>query len=538
MVRDDAPLTGGTDGQEVAGRLLDQLERLRAAGASVGSTLSVGETGEVLSIGAGVARVSGLPGVGVDELVRFSNGELGVTADLFEDHVGVTLLTPSGAVAAGSTVTRTGRSLEVPVGPGLLGRVIDPLGNALDGQGEVRSAERLPVERAPTPIHERAPVTRPLRTGLKVIDALFPVGRGQRELIVGDRQTGKSTVALTAILAQRGTGVKCVYCSIGQRGAQVARTVEALHRGGALEYTAVVVAGNHDPAGLRMISPFAATTIGEALMEGGADVLVVYDDLTQHARAYRELSLLLKRPPGREAYPGDVFYLHARLLERATQLSAARGGGSLSALPIAEIQERDLSAYVPTNLISITDGQIVLSPELFARGVLPAVDIGLSVSRVGGKAQLPALRSVAGRLRLDYAQFQELERFARFGADMDDVTRRTLRRGRRIRASFAQDALVTERPGYQVALLLAVGSGLFDELPESEMPALAARIGEELELRHRPLLEELEAGSSLDDTARERLLSVARTVIGGGSQGAGPAAAAAQSAGAGPDPEG
>lgn len=513
-MHDDPTSAGGANERGIGDRLLDNLERLRKAGAGVGPTLSVGEVGEVLSIGAGVARVGGLPGVAIDELVRFPNGELGVTADLFEDHVGVTLLSPSDAIASGATVTRTGRVLEVPVGPSLLGRVIDPLGAALDGLGELRSAERLPVERPPTPIHERAPVTRPLQSGLKVIDALFPIGRGQRELIVGDRQTGKSTVALTAILAQRGTGVRCVYCSIGQRGAQVARTVEALHRGGALEYTAVVVAGNHDPAGLRMIAPFAATAIGEAMMEDGADVLVVYDDLTQHARAYRELSLLLKRPPGREAYPGDVFYLHARLLERATQLSPARGGGSLTALPIAEIQERDLSAYVPTNLISITDGQIVLSPDLFARGVLPAVDIGLSVSRVGGKAQLPALRSVAGRLRLDYAQFQELERFARFGADMDDVTRRTLRRGRRIRASFAQDALVTQRPGDQIAVLLAVGAGLFDELPEGQMPALTASLSEELNARHRELLEELEAGAPLDDALREELLNVARAVIG------------------------
>jgi len=502
---------GGASG--LPGRVVDGVRRLDAARKGVNAGLEVEELGTVEAVSSGVAMVAGLPGVAVDEVVRFGNGQLGVATDLREDQLGVVLLgTPQG-IEAGTEVVRTGRVLDVPVGPDLLGRVIDPLGAPLDDLGPVATGRRLPVERAATPIFERDPVTRPLQTGIKVIDALFPLGRGQRELIVGDRQTGKSSVALAAVLAQRHTGVKCIYCSVGQRGAQVARTVETLRQSGALEYTTVVVASSHEAPGLRQIAPFAATSMGEALMEAGHDVLVVYDDLTQHARAYRELSLLLRRPPGREAYPGDVFYLHARLLERATQLSQARGGGSLTALPVVEIQERDLSAYIPTNLISITDGQIVLSPDLFARGVLPAVHIGLSVSRVGGKAQLPALRSVAGRLRLEYAQFEELERFARFGADVDEATRATLTRGRRIRASLAQGALETVPAGSQVTLLLAVGAGLLDAVSLQALPHVAALLVEAVTAEHGPTLRRLEDGAPLEESEREALLSTARAAV-------------------------
>lgn len=511
--------TGG-GASDLPGRVVDGVRRLGAARKGVNAGLEVEELGTVEAVSSGVAMVAGLPGVAVDEVVRFGNGQLGVATDLREDQLGVVLLGSPQGIEAGTEVVRTGHVLDVPVGPSLLGRVVDPLGAPLDDLGPVTSAARLPVERPATPIFERDPVTRPLQTGIKVIDALFPIGRGQRELIVGDRQTGKSSVALTAVLAQRGTGVKCIYCSVGQRGAQVARTVATLERSGALEYTTVVVAAGHEPPGLRQIAPYAATSMGEALMEAGHDVLVVYDDLTQHARAYRELSLLLRRPPGREAYPGDVFYLHARLLERATQLSQARGGGSLTALPVVEIQERDLSSYIPTNLISITDGQIVLSPDLFARGVLPAVHIGLSVSRVGGKAQLPALRAVAGRVRLEYAQFEELERFARFGAEVDEATRATLVRGRRIRASLAQGALETVPAGSQVMLLLALGAGLLDPVSPQDLPRVEARMLEAVAAAHGPLLRRLEEGSPLEEADREALLATAQQAVSA-SAGAG-----------------
>lgn len=503
------------DHRDIAAAVLAGLQDLDAARRQVNHGLVVEELGLVQFVTSGVALVSGLPGVGVDEVVRFESGQLGLATDLSDGEVGVTLLADPEGIQSGSQVARTGRALDVPVGAGMLGRVVDPLGYPLDGGGPVAAAERLPVERSATPIFERGPVTRPLHTGVKAIDALFPIGRGQRELIVGDRQTGKSSVALSAVLAQRGTGVKCVYCSVGQRGAQVARTVETLRQSGALSYTSVVVASSDEPPALRQIAPFAATSIGEAFMEAGNDVLVVYDDLTQHARAYRELSLLLRRPPGREAYPGDVFFLHARLLERATQLTAARGGGSLTALPIVEIQERDLSSYIPTNLISITDGQIVLSPDLFARGVLPAVHIGLSVSRVGGKAQLPALQAVAGRLRLEYAQFEELERFARFGADVDEATRTTLARGRSIRSALAQSALATVQAGSLVALLLAVSEGLFDGMGAQELARAEEELARAVQAEHDVLLSRLEEGAQLSAHDREALLATARSITAG-----------------------
>lgn len=498
------------DSTRLTDALLRGLDALDESRQRVGETLEFGEIGVVESVGNGIALVRGLPGAAVDEIVIFEGGARGVATDLGQELIGVTLLEGEADLVAGARVNRTGQVLSVPVGEALLGRVIDPLGLPLDTLGPIVTRENLPTERPATPIFERGPVSRPLQTGIKVIDGLFPIGRGQRELIVGDRQTGKSSVALATILAQKDSGVRCIYCSIGQRGAQVARTVDTLRKHGALKYTTVVVAGSEQPPGLRQVAPFAATSIGEAFMEAGHDVLIVYDDLTQHARAYREASLLLRRPPGREAYPGDIFYLHARLLERATQLSRERGGGSLTSLPIIETQERNLSAYVPTNLISITDGQIVLSPDLAARGVLPAVDIGLSVSRVGGKAQLPAFRAVAGRLRLSYAQFEELERFARFGADVDEATRNTLRRGRRVRASFAQGALDTIAVGVQVTLMLAVGDGVFDELPAEDVPLAEAQLAELAPKRHSDLFDRIEAGEELTGEAREELLETAR----------------------------
>ncbi len=348
------------------------------------------------------------------------------------------LLGDSDALTAGAEVSATGREADTPVGEGLLGRVIDATGRVLDHGGPLEYRERRPVERPAPSIIDREPVTVPLETGIKAVDALIPIGRGQRELIVGDRQTGKTSVAVDTIINQRDREVVCVYCAIGQRGTAVARVVDTLRRHGALGHTIVVVASDEDPPGLRFHTAYAATTMAEYFMEQGRDALIVYDDLTRHARAYRELSLLLRRPPGREAYPGDIFYIHSRLLERSTHLARARGGGSLTALPVVETQAQDISAYIPTNLISITDGQIYLSPTLFHKGLLPAIDVGQSVSRVGGKTQYPAFRRVSGDLRLSYSQFEELETFARFATRLDEATRTTIEHGRRVREILKQ----------------------------------------------------------------------------------------------------
>ena len=428
------------------------------------------EVGTITAITTGVAKVSGLPSVGFEELIKFPGGTLGIAFNVDEDEIGVVLLGPHSHLNAGDEVERTGRVMDVVVGDGLLARVVDPLGRPLDDKGPVLASERLPIERTAPNIMDRAPVTIPLQTGIKVIDALIPVGRGQRELILGDRQTGKTAIAIDTILNQRDQNMLCVYCAIGQRGSAVAKTVATLREAGALDYTVVVVTEGDDPSGLTFIAPYAATSIAEHFMAQGRSVLIVYDDLTQHARAYRELSLLLRRPPGREAFPGDIFYIHARLLERATHLREELGGGSLTALPIVETEAQNLSAYIPTNLISITDGQIYLSPSLFELGVLPAVDVGKSVSRVGGKAQRAAFRAVAGDLKLAFAQFEELETFARFGARLDQDTRKTIEHGRRIRACLQQSENAPVSVPAQIAILLAVTTKLFDTVALGQMP--------------------------------------------------------------------
>ncbi len=432
------------------------------------------EVGTVTNISTGIAIVSGLPGAGFEELLEFrspkvGSGLFGIAFNVDENEIGVVLLGEYSSLHVGEEVERTRRVMDVAVGDGLLGRVIDPLGRPLDGKGPVTSSERLPVERPAAPIMDRAPVTVPLQTGLTVIDALIPIGRGQRELVLGDRQTGKTAVAIDTILNQRGKNVLCVYCAIGQRASAVAKVVANLREKGAMDYTVVVVAEGNDAPGLIYITPYAATSIAEHFMEAGRDVLIVYDDLTQHARAYRELSLLLRRPPGREAFPGDIFYIHSRLLERATHLRKELGSGSLTALPIIETEAQDISAYIPTNLISITDGQIYLSPSLFELGVLPAVDVGKSVSRVGGKAQRAAYRAVAGDLKLAYAQFEELETFARFGARLDDNTRKIIEHGRRIRACLKQPEFAPVSVPAQIAVLLALTAELFDVVPLDRM---------------------------------------------------------------------
>lgn len=433
------------------------------------------EIGTITSIATGIAKVSGLPGVGFEEVLRFPGDNrddiYGIAFNVDEDEIGVVLLGDYWHLQAGDKVERRGHVVDVPVGDGLIGRIINPMGKPLDGKGRLVATTRLPVERPSPPIMDRAPVSVPLQTGIKVIDALIPVGRGQRELILGDRQTGKTAIALDTILNQREQNVLCVYCAIGQRASGVAKVIATLREQGALEYTVVVVTEGNDPPGLAYIAPYAATSIAEFFMQQGRDVLVVYDDLTHHARAYRELSLLLRRPPGREAFPGDIFYIHSRLLERATHLREELGGGSLTALPVIETEAQDISAYIPTNLISITDGQIYLSPALFELGVLPAIDVAKSVSRVGGKAQRAAYRAVAADLKLSYAQFEELETFARFGARLDQDTRKIIDHGRRIRSCLKQPEFSPVSITEQIAVLLALTEQLFDAIPLDQMIA-------------------------------------------------------------------
>ncbi|HAN55551.1 MAG TPA: F0F1 ATP synthase subunit alpha, partial [Betaproteobacteria bacterium] len=429
---------------------------MRQAREAFAPRLTPREVGTITSIATGIAKVSGLPGVGFEEVLKFPGDVYGIAFNVDEDEIGVVLLGDYWQLQAGDEVERRGHVMDVPVGEGLIGRIVNPMGRPLDGMGLVVSSARLPIERTVPHIMDRAPVTMPLQTGIKVIDALIPVGRGQRELIIGDRQTGKTAIALDTILNQRGQNVLCVYCAIGQRASDVAKVVAVLREEGAMDYTIVVVTEGNDPPGLTYIAPYAATSIAEHFMAQGRDVLVVYDDLTHHARAYRELSLLLRRPPGREAFPGDIFYIHSRLLERATHLLPELGGGSLTTLPIIETEAQDISAYIPTNLISITDGQIYLSPLLFELGVLPAVDVGKSVSRVGGKAQRAAYRAVAGDLKLAYAQFEELETFSRFGARLDEDTRKIIEHGRRIRACLKQPAFAPVSVAAQIAVLLAL----------------------------------------------------------------------------------
>jgi F-type H+/Na+-transporting ATPase subunit alpha len=427
--------------------------------------LAMEEVGTVASVGNGVARISGLSGVKSEELVVFAGNRLGMVFNVDPHEVGVVLLDDDEKLSAGSEVHRTNRVLEVPVGEALVGRVVDAMGRPLDDLGQIRPRFRKPVEREAPGIMERSPVEVPLQSGIKVVDALVPVGRGQRELILGDRQTGKTAIAVDTIINQKGKGVVCIYCAIGKQAASVARIVDDLRHHDAMDFSIVVVTTAEEQPGLQFVAPYAATTIGEYFMEQGLDVLIVYDDLTCHARAYRELSLLLRRPPGREAYPGDIFYIHSRLLERSTHLRKDLGGGSLTALPIAETEAQNIAGYIPTNLISITDGQIYLCPHLFQKGILPAVDVGKSVSRVGGKSQLNAYRSIAGDLRLSYSQFGELEGFARFGTRLDEETRKTLDRGRRVREVLKQPQYELIPVPEQITILFSVNAGILDDVP-------------------------------------------------------------------------
>ncbi|AYK15943.1 MAG: alternate F1F0 ATPase, F1 subunit alpha [Methanosarcina flavescens] len=496
--------------KDILDRVFNEISEVRESSTP---RLTLREVGTIKTVSTGIANVFSLPGVGFEELIKFPGDVYGIAFNVDEEEIGVVLLGEYYHLNAGDQVERTGRVMDVAVGEGLLGRVIDPLGRPLDGKGPVISSKRLPIERPSAAIMNRSPVSVPLQTGIKVIDALIPVGRGQRELILGDRQTGKTAIAIDTILNQRDYDVLCVYCAIGQRASAVARAVATLREKGAMDYTVVVVTEGNDPSGLTYIAPYAATSIAEYFMEAGRDVLIVYDDLTNHARAYRELSLLLRRPPGREAYPGDIFYIHSRLLERATHLFEKLGGGSLTALPIIETEAQNISAYIPTNLISITDGQIYLSPSLFELGVLPAVDVGKSVSRVGGKAQLAAYREVAGDLKLAYSQFEELEAFTRFGARLDENTRRIIEHGRRIRALLKQPESSPLPVPDQIVLLLALNAKLFDSVPLDRMEEAEASLRRAVADIPAEVREHLKADAELTDNDRKTILGIARKAL-------------------------
>ncbi|MBM3777195.1 MAG: F0F1 ATP synthase subunit alpha [Acidimicrobiia bacterium] len=467
--------------------------------------VDVAEVGSIVSIGDGIARIHGIERAMAGEMLEFPHGVFGIALNLEEDSVGAVLLGDYREIKEGDVVKRTGRIISVPVGEGLLGRVVNALGQPIDGKGPIESTQYSPIERLAPGVVDRQPVKEPLQTGLKAIDGMVPIGRGQRELIIGDRQTGKTAVAVDAIINQKGTGVICVYNAIGQKQSTVAQVVRTLEEHDAMSYTIVVAAAASDPAPMLYISPYSACAIGEYFRDSGRHALCVYDDLSKHAQAYREISLLLRRPPGREAYPGDVFYLHSRLLERAAKMRAELGGGSLTALPIIETQAGDLSAYIPTNVISITDGQIFLEGDLFHQGVRPAINVGNSVSRVGGSAQIRAMRQVAGSLRLDLAQYRELAAFAQFGSDLDKATQAQLNRGRRLVEVLKQpqyQPLAVER---QVVIIFAATTGYLDPVAVEDVGRYEEDLYRVLETRHADLLSAIASKKILDDEIKATL---------------------------------
>jgi len=471
--------------------------------------LDVSEIGEVLMVGDGVARVSGLENVMSSELVELPNGVFGMALNLEEDNVGLVLFGDSRLVKEGDLAKRTGKVVEVPVGNEMLGRVVNPLGQPVDGKGPINAKESLPVERKALGVMARQPVTQPLQTGIKAIDSMIPIGRGQRELIIGDRQTGKTAIAIDAIINQKGSHesdspVYCIYVAIGQKASTVASIVSELEANGAMEYTTVVTSNASDAAPLQFIAPYSGCAMGEFFRDNGKHALIIYDDLSKQAVAYRQMSLVLRRPPGREAFPGDVFYLHSRLLERASKLSDSLGGGSLTALPIIETQEGDVSAYIPTNVISITDGQIYLENNLFNSGIRPAIDVGLSVSRVGGNAQIKAMKKVAGTLRLDLAQFRELEAFAKFGSDLDKATLAQLTRGERMVEILKQNQYVPMDVEHQVAILYAGSQGILDDIPNKKIGEFEKGLLDHLDANHEEMLKTISSSGEIsDETGKE-----------------------------------
>ncbi|MFL3007856.1 MAG: F0F1 ATP synthase subunit alpha [Candidatus Neomarinimicrobiota bacterium] len=465
----------------------DQLTKLlKEKIESFDGNVDVSEVGEVIQVGDGVARVSGLENVMSSELVELPNDVYGMALNLEEDNVGLVLFGETRMVKEGDLAKRTGRVVEVPVGEAMLGRVVNPLGQPIDGKGAIDTPHQLPIERKALGVMARQPVTQPLQTGIKAVDSMIPIGRGQRELIIGDRQTGKTAVAIDAIINQAYTHktdepVFCIYVAIGQKASTVAALVQELESNGAMEYTTVVAANASDPAPMQYISPYSGAAMGEYFRDNGKHALIVYDDLSKQAVAYRQMSLVLRRPPGREAFPGDVFYLHSRLLERSSKLSSDLGGGSLTALPIIETQEGDVSAYIPTNVISITDGQIYLETNLFNSGIRPAIDVGLSVSRVGGNAQIKAMKSVAGTLRLDLAQYRELEAFAKFGSDLDKATLSQLTRGERMVEILKQNQYVPMGVGQQIAIIFAASKGYLDDIAVEKVGVFEKALIEHIE---------------------------------------------------------
>jgi F-type H+-transporting ATPase subunit alpha len=474
--------------------------------------LQMEEIGHIRYIGEGIVQAEGLGKVKSEELVVLGPGIMGMVMDILPDQIGIVLLESGHQLRAGDDIYRTERVLDVPVGEGFMGRIIDPLGRPLDESGSIDYDMRLPVHREAPPIIHRSPVEKPLQTGLKVIDALIPIGLGQRELILGDRQTGKTAIALATIINQQDKNVRCIYCAIGQRSTNIARTVDLLREKNALSYSVIMVAEGNDSPGMQYIAPYAATTIAEHFMAQGQDVLIVYDDLTRHALAYRQLSLLMRRPPGREAFPGDIFYIHSQLLERSTHLRPEQGGGSLTAMPIIETQAQNISAYIPTNLISITDGQIYLSPDFFQKAILPAVDVGKSVSRVGGKAQFPAYRKFAGDLRLSYSQFQELESFARFGTRLDQQTRDTLEHGKRVREILKQKQFDFLSSAEQIAVLWITSQGVLDDIPVDQIESAEQKIVEWIRSNSKRF-EEIDQARPEEDVWQELLDEIQSLVV-------------------------
>jgi len=471
------------------------------------------DVGEVLEVGDGIARVNGLTNVQSNELVEFPNGVLGIAFNLEEERVGVIVLGESSEIEEGQLVRRTNRIASIPVGDALLGRVVDPLGRPLDGKGPIATNKFRNIERIAPGVIERGNVNRPVQTGIKPVDAMIPVGRGQRELIIGDRQTGKTAICVDTIINQKGQDLVCIYVAIGQKRSAIARLVATLEKFGAMEYSIIVVASASDPASLQYIAPYAGCAIGEEVMENGVnvggklikDALVVYDDLSKHAWAYRQVSLLMRRPPAREAYPGDVFYLHSRLLERAAQLSKERGGGSLTALPIIETLLGDVSAYIPTNVISITDGQIYLESDLFNAGIRPAMNVGISVSRVGGDAQTKAMKQVAGRLKGDMAQYRDLAAFAAFGSDLDATTRRQLERGQRLTEILKQPQYAPVPLANQVAVIFAATNGYADAIPVGRMKDWEAALTKFMNTQFPAILDTISADKRISDETMPKL---------------------------------
>jgi F-type H+-transporting ATPase subunit alpha len=483
------------------------IEELKKQITDFKTAVSKDKVGTVEEIGDGIARISGLSDAVASEMLEFPGGKFGVALNLDEDSVGAVILGDYQGIKEGDTVKSTGRILEVPVGDELVGRVVNPLGEAIDGKGAIKTAQFYPVEKIAPRVITRQSVTTPLQTGIKAIDSMIPIGRGQRELIIGDRQTGKTALVLDTITNQKGKNCICIYVAIGQKESKIAKIVAEFEKHGAMDHTIIVVAGASDPASLSYIAPYAGCAMGEYFMDKGKDVLVVYDDLSKHAWAYREISLLLHRPPGREAYPGDVFYLHSRLLERAAKLNKDYGGGSLTALPIIETQAGDISAYIPTNVISITDGQIYLESDLFYQGIRPALNVGLSVSRVGSAAQTKAMKKVAGKLRLDLAQYRELAAFAQFGSDLDESTRKQLERGKRLTEILKQGQFEPMPVENQVVILYAAVNGFLDDVAVESIKEFENEFHKFLKLNKAPLLKSILEEKDLTADIEEKLKS-------------------------------